>query len=446
MHPSPARSIATSLMMVAAVLAAASATSTPALAEPYCELVPRAPLTGQPYPGGVYIDGSHVNTPETAGYLWFDVYAGGWGPDYLRYLQTVLRTSELTSIGFPQVPCDGDPAPCVEAFGEGAECSDEGSWCNAALVDPVRIAETQELLGSQFFGNPYYEVPGGNASVSLANGTNQAGPDPGVPVYVATIVFEVVDKGEDAIEFWPEFSVAVLADKPVFNQSFNVDFAELSGASVEVRGLPDSNPNKSRFVTIPTDGLGVGALRVRGVDIAGHADFNGEERWVGAPYEYPLTRNPLPTAFAAETQCQQRVQDWSGLGDLDIGGRFIQPGRGNEFRSTYEVEFLSEACLDGTGPCNGPIYQVETAYFGDLAYPLETGDPRFSQPNIVDVTTGVHTYLGNPQRATKTHALLVDDRPGVTDARRDVDINDILHIVDAFLGSPYPHAGPQACP
>lgn len=444
------RSIATAPIIASAALLAISTAAQPASAEPYCEIVPRQPLVGPPYPAGTQIDGNHISVAESVDLVWVDVYCRDWEPYYLRNLQAVLRTSELASIGFPEVPCDDDPAPCVAAFGEGANCSDQGPWCNAALVDPVRNAETFEAFGPEAAGVTFawYEGPGQNSSVGLASLSNEAWPDPGVPVYIATIVFEVIDAGNDAIEFWPEFSVASLAETPIFKQSFKVNIGEQSiGASVEVRpGLPDFNANKSRFVTIPTDGLGVGALLVRGIDIAGHAEFDGQERWVGAPYEYPLTRNPAPTAFAADAQCAQHVQDWSGLGDLDIAGPFIQPGRGYEIKSTYEIEFLSDACLNETGPCDGPVFAVETAYWGDLGEPIETGDPLSSQPNILDVVFAVSTFRGLDQGPPKAHALLADDTPGYVDAMRDVRVSDILDVVDSFLGTPYPHGGPQGCP
>lgn len=450
MRPIPAKPLASSLLIAAVVFAAANSTTPTASAEPYCEIFPRQPLVGPPYPTGTRIDGNHVSVAKSVDLVWFDVYCRDWAPYYLRNLQVILRTSEVASIDWPAVPCDGDPAPCVAAFGEGAECLREEPWCNAALVDPVRATETFELFGPEAGGATFgwYEGPGQNSSVGLASLSNEAWPDPGVPVYVGTIVFDVIDEGNDAIEFWRELSAAGLAETPVFNQSFKVNISEQSmGASVEVRpGLPDFNANKSRFVTIPADGLGVGALLVRGIDIAGNAEFNGEERWVGAPYEYPLTRNPAPTAFAANTQCAQHVQDWSGLGDLDIAGPFIQPGRGNEIKSMYEIEFLSEACLNETGPCDGPVFPVETAYWGDLGEPIETGDPLSSQPNIFDVIFAVSTFRGLNQGPPKAFALLADDTPGYIDATRDVRISDILDVVDSFLSKPYPHGGPQACP
>ena len=85
---------------------------------------------------------------------------------------------------------------------------------------------------------------------------------------------------------------------------------------------------------------------------------------------------------------------------------------------------------------------ITTAKWGDIVGPFsEEGGPK--QPDFLDIGSLVAKFQAKHDAPIKARAQL---QPNIPDPTQRVDFKDIAAGVDAFLGKPYPFAGPQPCP
>lgn len=193
---------------------------------------------------------------------------------------------------------------------------------------------------------------------------------------------------------------------------------------------------KSRYVAvIPPDIVEATALRVELVSIdGGGAAMNGEYRWVGPAAEYPDGHGG--TFSAAQLQCEPHYQKWGGT-TVNVYGEEIRPF------SSYSVQAIS-------GNCAGAV-DVEQNYsgaaafsigkYGDIVEPFD-GDAPVAQPDINDILAVVDEFLGS----TAVSHVQTQMQPAVPDPSQEVAILDVLSVVDSFLGQPYPFDAPTSCP
>jgi cysteine-rich repeat protein len=203
--------------------------------------------------------------------------------------------------------------------------------------------------------------------------------------------------------------------------------------------------NKNRYISFtPPSSDSVGgellAIRVKLVDLPGFPEFNGEVRWVGAPADYPLARDPSVGAFkAAQLECEPHFMDWGEVGLLHVVGSEIVPvhlALGSQ--STYEVQTATADCLAlGEESCFSPAATITTTGFGDVVSPF--GQLGFADPTAVIDTFG---YPAGYQTA-KNRAQLALPVVSPADA---VTMLDLTYSLSAFQGYPYPTPGPFGCP
>lgn len=205
---------------------------------------------------------------------------------------------------------------------------------------------------------------------------------------------------------------------------------------------------QNRYLTITPQNAGkLTALRVTLDELyapdppeAGAPDFsafNGTVRWVGPPTEFPEGASGTPTFFAAQLQCEPHFADWSAFGEISVYGDAILPS------SRYTVQAVDQTCagvLDLAESYSAGL-PMTTATWGDVTAPFNP-PTTFSQPDINDVLLIVDKFLG-AYPPLKSSAQLFGN---VVDPTEKPDIDDILLCVDAFLGLTYPFDGPSNCP
>lgn len=98
-------------------------------------------------------------------------------------------------------------------------------------------------------------------------------------------------------------------------------------------------------------------------------------------------------------------------------------------------------CVDiNDTQCHSGALQVFTSLWCDVVPPYALFSS--SQPDISDVLSIVGKWLGGSE-LRKVFSQL---QPNNLNPSLNVSISDILVAVDAWLGSPYPYAGPTSCP
>lgn len=247
------------------------------------------------------------------------------------------------------------------------------------------------------------------------------------------------------------------------NFNFLPDACDIAAGEpdIDLDGIPDAcqrpipvAPQKayenkqSRYLTIaPPSTSAPTALRVS-LDVLhnpaspplGTPDFTlseGGARWVGPPIEHPQTSAPTPTYFAAQLQCEPYFADWSAFDEISIYGDAIVPD------STYAIQAVDqsfEGALDNESSYSFAL-AMRTAAHGDVVAPFDPG-ALVGQPDINDILAIVDQFLGSAT-PPKASAQMFGNVPNPA---LEVDLNDILLCIDAFLGLPYPYEGPSACP
>ena len=209
---------------------------------------------------------------------------------------------------------------------------------------------------------------------------------------------------------------------------------------------------KSRFISMMAPDTTSGrqpAIRITFVDVPEFPESNGSVKWVGSPLSYRDTAASDIEFTASLIQCGPNFTDWTQaiptvdgqsvrpIEVIHVYGRDVVPG------SIYQAQLVYSDCPNWQTSelCYSEPLTIDTAKWGDIVFPLSPGTSS-SQPDISDVLATVNKWLGSLEPA-KVRSLMEPDflMPNVS-----VSIADILRVVDAWLGVPYPFGGPVACP
>ncbi len=192
---------------------------------------------------------------------------------------------------------------------------------------------------------------------------------------------------------------------------------------------------KNRYITaeIPATatwhGLKVTMVSIDADSVATPANYNGTDRWVGAPALGISDGAGRPTFNAARTQCSFFSTNWSAVGRLHIYGDVIVPGSLYDLRSCSSQTTCSSALRIGTGE------------FGDIILPTPVA-------NFQDTFSIVLNFQGDPTRPSKTRADLVASVLNPTNAA-SINFTDVGASVAAFQLRKYRQVvttPPATCP
>jgi hypothetical protein len=211
----------------------------------------------------------------------------------------------------------------------------------------------------------------------------------------------------------------------------------------------------ARYITVyPTPNAGMpSAIRVKLVSLhhpnppyfgppgPSFAAFEGQYRWLGAPFDCQDSVT-LGTEFkCAVLQCTPMYVDWEAvLGPyvLYVTGSEIVPS------STFLVQMIDE----GQDVQNEANYttsvQVKTARWGDVAEAFQQPSPApLSQPDVFDVVAAVDRLKDLSNAMIKPRGQL---QPAAVDPANAFTVVEVAMAVDALKGKPYPFTQMQTCP
>ena len=145
---------------------------------------------------------------------------------------------------------------------------------------------------------------------------------------------------------------------------------------------------------------------------------------------------------AATLQCEAFYTDWSQYPTVHVFHEFVIPG------ANFDVQAINEGCGTTTDVNFSSPLSIETSEFGNIAGPFDTKSGFWREPEaegnvdiVVDVIAAIQKFSNRPGAPSKVRA---DVEPSVPDFR--INILDIVHILDAFRGLPYPfEPGPPPC-
>lgn len=203
---------------------------------------------------------------------------------------------------------------------------------------------------------------------------------------------------------------------------------------------------KNRYLTIAAGAPGRNqAIRVTFSDLAPPHDIhNGKSLWVAEPED--VTENGhatgpdipgFPNFKAATLQCDPLFMDWGAIGTIEVYHTNIVPD------SFFDVEVFDEDDLI-TAVSSTP---TTTCQWGDLVGGFDAeGQFWTAADGRVDVTSDVLSMVAAFQSAPGfPRKVRTDVQPATPDLK--VDILDILFVVKAFQGLPYPFdVEPWPCP
>ncbi len=203
------------------------------------------------------------------------------------------------------------------------------------------------------------------------------------------------------------------------------------------------------------DSRDVQAVRVTLFDMPEPFDGqSGQTLWLGQPTEVtelsgvvdPLMAEGHPSFWAATRQCEPFYANWSqyGGGTLHVYHESIIPG------GVYDLQAIRQGCGTASESNFSAPLSIGTSAFGNVGGPFDTQRNVWTAPEpdgTVDITTDViaainkfGNRLGSPMK------IRVDLDPETPDFK--INIIDIVHILDAFRGLPYPFVpvSPAPCP
>lgn len=183
--------------------------------------------------------------------------------------------------------------------------------------------------------------------------------------------------------------------------------------------------NAGRHVAIRVIPLDLGTLNGR-PEMFGA--FRGEPRWVGDP----LTLESGETG--ALLTCEPICRDWTGVSELNIFGPAVVP------ESAYRIDVANCTCDPGDVRNYVAPVEVTTPFWADIVFPFDEDDIT-AQPDINDILAVVDAFLGTGLGQPRAQLS-----PDLLDYDFGVKLGDILDCVDSFLGKSYPYGGPCACP
>ncbi|MFQ5495224.1 MAG: hypothetical protein ACE5EX_07560, partial [Phycisphaerae bacterium] len=198
---------------------------------------------------------------------------------------------------------------------------------------------------------------------------------------------------------------------------------------------------KNRFVSLVPTNAGIQtALQVTLRALPGaYGVWSGQQLWVRNPrgvteLSGSAGAGPPPTFTVANLQCSPDCRDWGAIGLIDVFSETIVPG------AVLEVRAVDCAC-DMTNPANfsAPL-TISTSVHGDIVGSFDTVNRVWRQPDgivtiLADAISAIDKFAG---RTTAPRKARVDLEPGCLDLV--INISDVVLILDAFRGRPYPFA------
>jgi hypothetical protein len=190
--------------------------------------------------------------------------------------------------------------------------------------------------------------------------------------------------------------------------------------------------SRNRYLAFrPNNGGVTTAYRVTLVDLPPPFEsLEGQTRWLGPAQSAPSGAGSF---WASTLQCEPFFSDWAGVSVVSAYGSAVIPGAAYEVQSTQCVDLQEEDFSD-------PVVIV-TGKWGDVVDPFEPPSPN--QPNFTDVSAIVDSFRGISGAIDKSRAQIQPNEP---DPFGNVSFADISECVSAFIGLPYPFAGPVSCP
>lgn len=202
------------------------------------------------------------------------------------------------------------------------------------------------------------------------------------------------------------------------------------------------------------------AIRVTFVDLPPPFDsWNGVQMWVGPPdivSESPgrgwnEPTDGTATLLIATLQCQPHYTNWSTFGTVHVHHEAIAPSRrapggGIAHLAAYDIQAINKVfCRETVEDHFSPPLALTTSLWADMAG-VNLGDGFTASDNRVDVVIDVIALLakfaGKPIAPSK---FRIDLEPARLDG--EITVSDLLSALNAFRGSPYPHAPPDPlCP
>jgi len=247
--------------------------------------------------------------------------------------------------------------------------------------------------------------------------------------------FDAVGLGDVNADGFIDYLLAAASGNRVYVVA-GYEFAScaISAGPQAVEGVVDAN----RYLALapPVDGQ-PSAIRVTLTDLDGFSEANGEVRWVGQPADYPDVGAEVGNTFSASPlQCDAFFMDWSGVDRVYVYGVEVVP------RSVYTVKTVTADCGADTLEENfSASIELATQKWGDIVPPFWT--PAVLQPDFNDIASVVHSFVDGATAPNKPRAQL---QPDVPVPSQGIDFRDIAATVAAFVGDPYPFAGPGSCP
>ena len=110
--------------------------------------------------------------------------------------------------------------------------------------------------------------------------------------------------------------------------------------------------------------------------------------------------------------------------------------------AAYDVQVIHDACDETDESEYSTPLTVTTAKWCDIVTSLQCPYPLAPEGtvNITDALAVIDKYVSAPCSAMKARAEVEPESLDMV-----LDIADILHVIDAFGGQPYPFSAPQAC-
>ncbi len=238
-------------------------------------------------------------------------------------------------------------------------------------------------------------------------------------------------------------------------QGTYVDMGAYEGIAAVVPDDDPSNPDTGdgsmvRFISLePVNTGDITALRVTLTNLPSpFTSFNGTTMWVGAPATIchnqtqtsPPCSNPSSGFEASRLRCTPHYMDWSTISTLYIYDDEIVPG------AVYDVQAIDQGWDTGHEENYSSSLTINTSVWGDVTGGFDSGTSTWIPPDgSVDMTTDYTAVLdkfsGVPGAPHKARCDLDADVPD-----RLIGIADIISVLNAFSGLPYPFDGPGGCP